>query len=516
MIYNYYKHKRNNLNGGETMYEIKLEITLTKETNKDIQLKVSSLLSSLKDKFAKQNKPFEMKVKFNPHPHLEIKSSDYAATDLLVQMDKQLRENLGKEVRCGIKEWKILRYYLEEDLEEFPKKIFTVPLVKNIHFREGKVHLTYEQIPFDWIKDHYIEKTLKLIQNKIKQFNYEGKDEFKEYIWKSKERKVIYQGDPAVDLEKKNWIKHTGAKGQWIFGREFTALINVFKDLLIEKIYSPLGFYEMTFPKFEYWDIAKKSGHAKNVYPNAYFVSVPKNASLDTWQEVMDLYEITGDVPSEMVKERSNCVGIMSFAQCPPFWPYLKNKVIEPGSLPLLVYDWSGPTYRNESGGTHGLDRVEELHRIEMLFVGTKEQVLEQWRKIKEAVIKFYDQTLEMEMRVARVTPWWMAHAGVKNDQGTAEVGTFDFDVYLPYRGNREQEWLEVGNVSSNGDKYPAAWNVKDKSQKVLWSGCAGSSFERMLVAFLAQKGLDPKNWPKEVRERFEQRIKEIKPLIFY
>ncbi|MFA6462207.1 MAG: aminoacyl--tRNA ligase-related protein [Candidatus Woesearchaeota archaeon] len=498
------------------MYELKLEIALTQEIDKDIQLKISSLLSSLKEKFTIQNKPFELKLKFNQNVQLELHSKDYAATDLLVQLEKQLKEILGKGFKCGIKNWVIQKYYLVQDLEEDPKKPFTVPLVKNIHFRDHQVHLTYEQIPFDWIKEHYIEKTLKLIQNKIKQFNYEGKDEFKEYVWKSKERKITYQGDPAVDLEKKGWIKHTDAKGQWIFGREFTSLINVFKELLIEKIYSPLGFYEMTFPKFEYWDIAKKSGHAKNVYPNAYFVSVPKSASLDIWQEVMDLYEITGEVQSELIKERSNCVGIMSFAQCPPFWPYLKNKVIEPASLPLLVYDWSGPTYRNESGGTHGLDRVEELHRIEMLFVGTKEQVIDYWQKIREAVIKLYDQTLEMEMRVARVTPWWMAHAGIRTDQGTAEVGTFDFDVYLPYRGNREQEWLEVGNVSSNGDKYPLAWNVKDKAQQILWSGCAGSSFERMLVSFLAQKGIDPKNWPKEVRERFEQKIKGVKPLIFY
>jgi seryl-tRNA synthetase len=206
----------------------------------------------------------------------------------------------------------------------------------------------------------------------------------------------------------------------------------------------------------------------------------------------------------------------MSYAQCPPFWPYLKNKVIDEETLPLLTYDWSGPTYRNESGGIHGLDRLEEFHRIETLFVGTKEQVIETWQKLKDAFRKFYDETLDLELNIIKVTPWWMAHAGVRTEQGNEEVGTYDFETYLPYRGDRSKEWLEVGNDSSNGDKYPTAWNVKSRTQDILWSGCAGTSFERIIVSFLAQKGLDVKNWPKRVRGKYEEKIKNMKTLKFY
>ena len=39
---------------------------------------------------------------------------------------------------------------------------------------------------------------------------------------------------------------------------------------------------------------------------------------------------------------------------------------------------------------------------------------------------------------------------------------------------------------------------------------------ERIVVAFLAQKGLDHKNWPKEVKEKFEKKMKNIKALKFY
>lgn len=499
------------------MFKIKFEIEPIKGLNDEIKEKILSVVDNLKDKFNSQNRKISYKVAVKKNTLVfDVDSDSYSATDFLVQLDKQVREALGKEFKTSIKEIKIDSYLVEAELEEAPKRKFTIPFVDQINFEENKVKLSYKNLSFSNIKDQYLEKSLKLIKDKIKNMNYEGKDEFKEYVWEGKERKVVYQGDPAVDLEKIDWIKRTDAKGQFILGREFTALINVLKDLLIENVYNPLGFYEMTFPKFEYWEITKRSGHAKNMYPNVYFVNVPKKSSTEEWEEVMDLYAITGEIPEDKIKEKSSCVGIMSYAQCPPFWPYLKNKVIDKETLPLLIYDWSGPTYRNESGGVHGLDRVEEFHRIETLFVGTKEQTIDTWKKLKDAFIKFYDVVLDMEMKVARVTPWWMAHVGIKNDAGTAEVGTFDFDFYLPYRGDRSKEWLEVQNVSSNGDKYPSAWNVKEKSQDVLWSGCAGASMERIVVAFLAQKGLDPKNWPKKVKDGFDSKLKKMKTLKFY
>jgi seryl-tRNA synthetase len=499
------------------MFDLNLKISPAKKLNKEIEKEILKIVEDLKEKYQKQKKEFYYKAKSEKDKILvEVKSSSYSATDFLAQLDKHIREVLGRNFKTTINEIEIISYEIEVELEEIPKKEITIPFVKKIEFKKNSLKLFYDKISFANIKDQYVEKSIKLIKEKIKMLNYEGKDEFKEYVWEGKQRKMIYNGDPAIDLEKKDWIRRTDAKGQFIFGREFTALVNVMKELLAEKVYIPLGFNEMTFPKFEYWEITKKSGHAKNMYPNVYFVGVPKKSSAEEWQEIMDLYAITGEIFENKIKEKISMTGIMSYAQCPPFWPYLKNKIIDEKTLPLLIYDWSGPTYRNESGGVHGLDRIEEFHRIETLFVGTKFQIIETWKKLKESFIKFYDECLDLEIRVARVTPWWMAHAGIKNDEGTSEIGTFDFDIYLPYRGNRTKEWLEVQNDSSNGDKYPSAWNVRERNQEILWSGCAGASMERIIVSFLAQKGLDSKNWPKEVRDKFEKKMKNIKEIKFY
>jgi seryl-tRNA synthetase len=499
------------------MFKIKFRVTPVKKFNKEIEKKILEIVDNLQEKFVRLKREFDYKfISEKTSFVFEITSKAYTATDLIVLFEKQVRFTLGKVFKIGLDDLKIINYEIQTELEEQTKVEISVPFVKKLRIKDNNLMLVYSDIPFSYIKDQYVEKTIKLVKDKIKMEKYEGKDEFRETIWEGKQRKLLYKEDPALDLEKRGWIRRTEAKGQFVYGPEFTALVNVFRELYMEFIFNKMGFKEMIFPKFEPWSIPIKSGHAKNIYPNAYFVCVPKNSDPKEWQNVTDIYAITGEVPDELVKEKSVCVGIMSFAQCPPFWPFLKNKIIDEKSLPFLTYDWSGPTYRNESGGTHGLDRLEEFTRIETLYVGTKEQVVKIWKDLKDVLIKFYDEVLDLEIKVANVTPWWMAHVGIKTESRDSDIGTFDFDAYLPYRGDRNREWLEIQNNSSNGDKYPKSFNVRGKSQEYLWSGCAGASFQRIIVAFLAQKGFNFKDWPREVRGRFEKKIKDIKRLKFY
>jgi len=500
------------------MFKLDADIQLTKPSYKDAEPVLVETIKQIADKMAASGSVFDYKVSASSSGiKLSMSSASMSScNNVLLPFEKQGAANLGKKLKVGIKEVKVLNYSVDFEVEAEPKKKISVPFIKELSFKNKKGTLAYENIPLQFIKDNFVERTIKLIKDKIRMANYEGKDEYRETIWGGKERPVVYRGDPAEDLEKINWIRRTPAKGQFVYGREFTALMTIFKELLVENVYSPLGFSEMVFPKFEPWEVPKKSGHAKNIYPNAYFVCTPKNASPEFWEEVMDKFAITGEVQTDMVMDKSTSVGIMSYAQCPPFWTYLEGKIIDESTMPLLTFDWSGPTYRNESGGTHGLDRVEEFHRIETLFVGTKEQVVDTWQKLKTQFTKFFDSVLDIEVRVCKVTPWWMAHAGIKDKSENVDVGTYDFDAYLPYRGDRSKEWLEIQNDSSNGDKYPVAFNVRSQKYEYYWSGCAGASLQRLIVAFLAQKGLEPKGWPADIRKRFESRMKSIKALKYF
>ncbi len=437
-------------------------------------------------------------------------SSDPKPHEILVRLKKFFVEKLGKKLKLGVREIFADEYSAEFETEQKALREFKIPFADEFSVSGNKAKILFRNLNEDLLQNNYIDRLRKLVNEKIKAQYYEGKGEFKEYIWSGKQRKFSFSKDPAEELEKIGWIKRAHGKGQWILGPEITALLNTFKELTIENVYKPLKFFEMTFPKFEPWSIPSKSGHAQNIYPNAYFVFVPKKSDEKDWEEVMDNFKVTGKVDLEGIAKRAVSVGMLSYAQCPPFWPFLEGKILDEKTLPMKVYDWSGPTYRNEAGGTHGLDRVEEFHRTETLWVAEKKDAIKIWHDLKNAYVKLFDKVLDLEIRVARVAPWWMAHEGKASFKSTDEIGTFDFDAYLPYRGDRKEEWLEIQNDSCNGEKYPKAFTVKLRKAE-LWSGCAGGSFERWIAAFLAQKGLDPKGWPSAVRKKWEEKIKGFK-----
>ena len=437
---------------------------------------------------------------------LLIKSGRHVrATSALLRLRNQFNL-LGEKTKAGIRKIEIKKLVVDGiELKKKPAAPVKISFfVDELEIKGDKAKIRISNsISIDAIEKGAVDRIIELVNEKIERQGYEGKEEIKKLLWSSKEKKVLYEEDPSVELEKKDWIRRTGAKGQFVYGTNFTSLVNAFKSILIDYIYKPLKFREMIFPKFEPWEVPKKSGHAKSIYPDAYYVMVPKVSSPKEWEASMDYFKITGEVNKELIMDKVDSIGILSYAQCPPFWQYLEGRTVDDSSLPIKVYDWSGPTYRNEAGGTHGIARVEEFHRIETLFVGYPEQVRDIGKKVEEKLGYIFDEVLGIEMKKYSVVPWWMAQEGEKELKESSEgIGTVDFEAYMPYKGKREKsEWLEVQNVSIIGDKYPKAFSVKGRKPE-LWSGCAGGSFQRWICAFLAQKGFDLKNWPEEVKKR--------------
>jgi seryl-tRNA synthetase len=198
----------------------------------------------------------------------------------------------------------------------------------------------------------------------------------------------------------------------------------------------------------------------------------------------------------ELKKNLATPTSGLCYAQCPVIYWSFKGKTISEESLPVLVYDNTAISSRYESGGRHGIERVDEFHRIEPIYIGTSKQLINLRDKMLECYKHVFNDIFDLEWRMAQVTPWYIQQAGEIGDENTQDTGTIDFEAYMPYRGDRKKsEWLEFQNLSILGDKYIKAFNIKAQ-KSALWSGCSGIGLERWTTAFLAQKGLDPEHWP--------------------
>jgi len=431
------------------------------------------------------------------------------AHDALLRLRRPLSEILGKQFRIGVRGLDVSRFDIE--VESDRAITHKIPYVREIKFENGRLFLSLDVGPEGSLGQSEIEnripdRIISLLEEKLQ--SYGGKTEHWELLWESAAREPKFNRDPTEEMQKVGWIKHGSSRGQWIYGPQATAVFRAFEKIVLEEILKPLAYREMIFPKLDTWDVWKKSGHAQGVYPEIYFVCPPKTRDPAFWEEVMDYYKVTHEVPLELVKEKIDLpIGGMCYAQCPTFWGFLQGMTLPNEELPICVFDRSGTSHRYESGGIHGIERVDEFHRIEIVWLGTKEQVLAEKDKLTACYKHIFEDILELTWRTAWVTPWFMAQEGKTGLSEMTGAGTVDYEAVLPYNGN----WIEFQNLSVNGEKYPKGFTVKAQSGEPLWSGCSGVGLERWASAFLSQKGLEPENWPEAFRKYFGEMPKGIR-----
>jgi len=427
----------------------------------------------------------------------EIESGRYVrAHDAVLRLRKALSLYLGKEHHIGVRGVEVDTFTVKLPSENPPSEM-KIPFVKDLTYNNGVIALELD-VGAKELEERVPDRIIRLVEEKIAKAAFGGKSEHWEILTESVPKPRTFDKDPTEEMIKRRWLIHGAVRGQWIYGTQITRIFRAFERIVLENILNPLGYNEMIFPKVVGWDVWKRSGHLKGVYPEIYYVLPPKSRDPQLWEEVIDHYRVTQEVPLEMIRERlDDPIGGLCYAQCPPFWPFLQGQTIANDSTPVKVFDRSGTSHRYESGGIHGIERVDEFHRIEIVWLGSPDQVIKESEALQERYKQIFDEILELEWRNAWVTPWFMAQEGMSGLSEKKEVGTIDYEAILPYN----ETWLEFQNLSVNGDKYPKGFNVKIQSGDELWSGCSGVGLERWAAAFLAQKGLDPEKWPQAFRD---------------
>ena len=419
----------------------------------------------------------------------------------LLQIKNALSKDLGKTHHLGVRDITIERYTITFDLEKEPLKEVTIPFAR-VSIKGKQATMVLTDVSEEFLRKNYIDRMINLVKEKVTNQYYEGKAEFWKLIWQSGEKKPVWSKDPTEEMEKLGWLRQGPTKGKWFYRPQAAAILKTMEQIALKEVLLPLGFQEVIESHIKPFDIWLKTGHMEGMPYEFYYVVEPRTRDPKDWDRFIDLTKITKEVDvAELQKNLSPPTAGIVYAQCPMIYWSFKGKTIAEKSLPVLVYDRTAISARYESGGRHGIERVDEFHRIEPVYIGTREQLLAVREKLLERYKHVFNDIFDLEWRMAWVTPWYMQQAGKIGDESTQDTGTIDFEAYMPYRGARkDSEWLEFQNLSILGDKYITAFNIKAQKSE-LWSGCSGIGLERWTTAFLAQKGLNPEHWPEKFKK---------------
>ncbi|MCK5253757.1 MAG: serine--tRNA ligase [Thermoplasmata archaeon] len=439
---------------------------------------------------------------------LTIVSGRYVrAHEALLRLRKELSARMGKEHRLGARAVRIDSYVIQFHVSEEPTAPVHVPFASSMQFDGTTATLTLTDVTEEFLSRNYVDRLVALVREKVEARSYEGKEEFYELIWSAPRREVTYDADPTEDMAKRGWVQQGPGKGRWFFRPQAAAIIRAMERIALEEVLHPLGFQEVISSSLVPFDVWLKTGHLKGVANEIYYFSEPATRSEEAWEELSDLVKVTREVPKDKLVDLLEApTAGMTYAQCPNIYWSFQRRTLADEDLPVLVYDRTANSYRYESGGRHGIERVDEFHRIEPVYIGNRDQL----GQLREGMIDRYrhvfNDVLELEWRMAWVSPFYLQQAGMAGGDERDEAapvtdahreGTIDYEAYLPYRGSREDsEWLEFQNLSILGDRYTSAFNIKSSKEELI-SGCSGIGLERWTAVFLAQHGLDPTDWPE-------------------
>ncbi|MCI4322583.1 MAG: serine--tRNA ligase [Thermoplasmata archaeon] len=448
-----------------------------------------------------------------PTLSITIEAPEARPHGTLLAFSRRLGEELGRAQKIGVRSLRAPEYRLEFILAVLPTTPVSIPIPHTLTLDGDRATLTLLDLDETALRENWADRAVKLLEEKIRRQSYAGKEQYWTLLRAPIAREPKFLQDPTEAMIKRQWVRGGPTKGKWFLGPSAAHLLRTMERIAREEVLLPLGFREVVQPHHDSFETLLKTGHLEGLPGEFYYVVEPKSRDPAVWERFTDLVKITQAVPTEeLARLVTGPTAVLCYAQCPTTYWWLSGRTLATDSLPLLVFDRAAVSNRYESGGRHGLERVDEFHRIEPVYLGTPEQLVALRERLLERYIHVFDKILELEWRTAWVTPFFMQQAGViaSDDPHQRIQGTIDFEAWLPYRGTREgSEWLEFQNLSIVGDKYTKAFTIKTQKGE-LWSGCTGIGLERWMVAFLAQKGLDVDGWPDGFRRYAEPLPNEL------
>lgn len=151
----------------------------------------------------------------------------------------------------------------------------------------------------------------------------------------------------------------------------------------------------------------------------------------------------------------------------------------------------TGKCFRYESKNLNGLERLWDFTMREIIFLGPMAHVLDARQKAIELVLELMKSWgLSCEIRSA-CDPFFTNDFAAMSAYQKAFDLKFELLLPLPYNHKK----LAAGSFNYHQDFFGRAFQIT-RGGEAIQTGCAAFGLERMLLAFLAQHGVDRRCWP--------------------
>lgn len=159
-----------------------------------------------------------------------------------------------------------------------------------------------------------------------------------------------------------------------------------------------------------------------------------------------------------------------------------------------------GNCFRYESINLASLERMWNFTMREVIFVGPKEYVLDNRELARQRMAPFFEQ-IGLAYRVETANdPFFVGEFRKQAAFQSAFQLKFEILANLPYKNST----LAIGSYNYHQDFFGRHLNITLPDGSPVHTGCVAFGLERVALAFLAQYGVDPDNWPTAVKDAIQ------------
>lgn len=457
------------------------------------------------------------------------------AHDALLRMKKPLSQILGPKYHLGIRKIQVNLYVIEIELPKEPEidettgmikkgeidlwatlidKIIDMPYVSHSEIADNRLIIEFRDLKESELRKHVVDRVLKFIKESAgtgptlevtKPSDILTKKVTKiepgTVVSTSIKQKFLFTGDATEEASKLGWVKKFPGKGQWFYGPQLIALQRAIEDIFLEKLVYKLDFIECMWPKLIPIPVMNKMRYLEGLPEGMYYCSAPRR-NPEIFEKFKQELVINKETPTKLLKEGLKDPSyVLAPAQCEPFYEFFSHEVIDEDEMPIKFFDRSGWTYRWEAGGAKGLDRVHEFQRIELVWMGTPEQV----EDIRDSTLHI-SQDIANEMELEWYTevgddPFYLE--GRKTEERGIEfpdIPKYEMRLVAP----TQDKGVAVISANIHGTHFTEGFSIKEAHNHRIWTGCTGVGISRWIFGFLAQKGFEKENWPHDIVHRMK------------
>ncbi|HEY7837983.1 MAG TPA: hypothetical protein VIC54_05245 [Terriglobales bacterium] len=211
-------------------------------------------------------------------------------------------------------------------------------------------------------------------------------------------------------------------------------------------------------------------------------------------------HEALDDLDDGVAAELDRPEACLSPAVCYHIYHLHENTVLPRSGS---VHGVCGKCFRYESGNMKDLRRLWDFTLREIVFMGSREDVLAA-RDQTVAVMSDFLQEHRMAAEIRTASdPFFIAPDAVsKTFFQLSSDSKLEISVQL-----RGSERLAVGSHNYHSDFFGRVFNVEVEGAGTMQSVCVGFGLERWVYGFIEQHGADPRRWPDPVRHALSSSV---------